>query len=363
MGIGLLAQGRDLETNGVWDFKHGEAWNTEQGNMSSAADLRAGRRTNAMVGALTVVALYFLGKRLTNWIGGLTGALFLAAHPLHLYLSSQAVSDALLALILALAALVACYLADRPSWPKAVLLGILLGLGGATKLSPLLIALPLAGLGAVLMGFVWWRRRHGRDNVATGRLGVRLLALPLIAMVTFVAVYPYLWSDPVGNTRNLFAFRVEEMAKQGSNWPDVAVNSRTEALRRVGITLEDRFSTSGRLYAKLMHGLGRTTDFRGVDVPFAVVGGEILLALVVMRGLGSRYALVMVILGAQAAAIVLGMRSDWARYHLPMLLVEAVCIGVLAGAMWWWLRRPVVWLRGQGYRVVDQLAPSAVRSR
>lgn len=25
MGIGLLAQGRDLETNGVWDFKHGEA--------------------------------------------------------------------------------------------------------------------------------------------------------------------------------------------------------------------------------------------------------------------------------------------------------------------------------------------------
>lgn len=287
--------------------------------MSSAADLRAGRRTNAMVGALTVAALYFLGKRLTNWIGGLTGALFLAAHPLHLYLSSQAVSDALLALILALAALVACYLADRPSWPKAVLLGILLGLGGATKLSPLLIALPLAGLGAVLMGFVWWRRRHGRDNVATGRLGVRLLALPLIAMVTFVAVYPYLWSDPVGNTRNLFAFRVEEMAKQGSNWPDVAVNSRTEALRRVGITLEDRFSTSGRLYAKLMHGLGRTTEF--------------------------------------------GMRSDWARYHLPMLLVEAVCIGVLAGAVWWWFRRPVVWLRGQGYRVVDQMAPSFVRSR
>src|SRR3712207_1162369 len=54
MGLGLLDQGRDLETNGVWNFRYGTDWNTARGNMASQADLDAGRRTNAIVGALTV---------------------------------------------------------------------------------------------------------------------------------------------------------------------------------------------------------------------------------------------------------------------------------------------------------------------
>ena len=126
----------------------------------SQADLDAGRGTNAVVGALTVVAVYFLGKRLSNRIGGLVAALFLAAHPLMIYLSSQALADALLVLLLTLAALALCRLIDRPTWPRAALLGVLLGLGGATKLTPLLLAVLLGLVGLALVAQTWFRRRR-----------------------------------------------------------------------------------------------------------------------------------------------------------------------------------------------------------
>ncbi len=374
MGVGLLAHGRDLTTNGVWDFKLSRKRNTALGNMADRADLDAGRRTNAFVGALSVVVVYFLVKRLSNRVGGVAAALFLAAHPLMIYLSSQAVSDALLFLLVALAALAACRLADRPSWSRLAVLGILLGLGGATKLTPLLLALPLGGLGGLLVARAYARRRGllpsllgppaESDRSLDEQLGRMLLALPVVALITFIVVYPYLWPDPIGRTVNLFAFRTEEMQRQGNNWPNVAVESRAEAMRRVGVTLGARFTTTGRLGAKLAHGLGREWQPRGIDLPFAVVGAEVLLALTVWRSLASRYALAAIVLGGQAGAVVLGMRSDWARYHLPVLLVVATCIGLLAGQLWSLASRPVVlgFLRQAVYRGLDRLVPGETAS-
>ena len=344
MGIGLLLQGRDLETNGVWDFSQDEAWNVARGNMSDPADLEAGRRINAVVGAVTVVALYLLVARLTNRIGATVAALFLAIHPLMIALSSQALSDALTAFLVVLAALAAAALADRPTWRRAVLLGVLLGLGGATKLSPLLVTMPLAGLGFVLIVVNRCRGGRGRRgdsslspsprSTPVASLAWKLLALPLIAFAAFVLVNPYLWPDPIGRTRNLFAFRVEEMADQGRRWPEVAVENPVDALGRVGETLSEEYSVSGRVAARLARGLGREWRPAGIDLPFAIVGGEILLALAIWRGPGSRWALVGVVLGAQAALVVAGMRSDYARYHLPVLMAAAACVGVLAGQVW-----------------------------
>ncbi len=41
VGVGLLAQGRDLTTNGSWIMERDEAWNIERGNAPDAADLAA----------------------------------------------------------------------------------------------------------------------------------------------------------------------------------------------------------------------------------------------------------------------------------------------------------------------------------
>ena len=367
MGIGLLAQGRDLATNGVWDFKHGHGWNVARGNMADASDLRAARRTNGVVGALSVVVVYFLVSLLTNRAGGLVAGLFLALHPLSIMVSSMALSDGLVTLLVAGAALAAARLADRPSWPRALLLGALLGLGGATKLSPLLLSVPLAGVGAVLLAAAWWARRRGRGDATPGPRSARsglpamLLAMPLVAFATFVAVSPYLWSDPIGRTENLFRFRTEEMARQGENWPNVAVDSRPEALRRVGITLGDRFSVSGRLGSKVAGTLGIAWRPRWLDLLPIVAGAEVLLALAVAGGLRGRATLAGLVLAGQAGAIVIGMRSDWARYHLPVLLVAAVCVGTLAGGAWALLSRPTFARRARG--VVDAAVPSSTAPR
>jgi hypothetical protein len=335
MGVGLLAQGRDTTTNGLWNFSKGELWNQWQGRMPTREDLIAARRTDSVVGALIAVVAFCIGRRLSNRLAGVAAALLLIPHPLSLYLSSLAGSDAILTLLVGLAALVAIALADRPAWSRAVLLGVLLGLGGATKLSPLLLALPLAGLGLVLLVIRW--RGEPRPDDRQWRLGWMLLSQPATAAAAFVAAYPYLWADPVGRTWGLFQFRAQEMQGQGEIWKYLAVESRVDALGRVGFWLAEFHSTTGWL---------ATT----VAAWFGQVWHEILLVLVVRHGLGSRYALAAAILGGQVALIVLGMRADFERYLYPVLLASAVCGGLTIDACWrgvglvwiWWRSRQVV---------------------
>lgn len=383
VGVGLLLQGRDLETNGVWKFSYDDQdeyqRNVREGNMASAADLEAGRRTSAATGALTVVVLYFLAKRLSNRVGGVAAGLFVAVHPFNRYLSSLATSDATFGLLIALSALAAAWLAARPSWPRALLLGVLLGFGGATKLSPLFVTVPVAGLGVVLLGQRWWdwrMRRVGRDTsrgdlgAAAGdagdsvsrpygwwparffalagtrraRLGVMLVAVPVIAVVTFVAIYPYLWSDPIGRTEKLLDFRVREMRSQATRYSGLAVETRTEALQRVGEVLGTRYSTGSRLVTDFGARFDRDWETPPLDLPLALVGAELFVVLAVSRGLRSEYALVAVVLGGQVAITIMGMRSEFDRYHIPMLVAAAVCIGLLVGQGWLAAQRLTVWL-------------------
>lgn len=321
MGLGLLAQGRDLATNGVWSFWHDEAWNRAHGNMASPDDLTAGRRTNAVVGALAVVVAYLAGTALTNRAGGLAGALLLGSHPLMLMLSSQALADALLILLLAMAVLAGCRLAARPGWPWALALGAALGLGAATKLSPLLLAVPLAGLGALLVLPAWRSRRTPTDDT---RLGWRLLAMPAVTMGVFVAAYPYLWPDPVRRTIKMFAFRIDEMARQGENWAGVAVESRGEALLRIGDRLAHDYSSPGQVAPWL----------QGADLALGLAGLLLLAGLALTAGGDRRHAIALTILGGQVGLIVVGLRSDYARYALPIVLVLAFGTSILTGRAW-----------------------------
>jgi hypothetical protein len=338
MGIGLLLQGRDLDTNGFWNMDRDDAWNIARGNQPDPADVTAARRATAVVGALTVVAVYVIVTRLTNRAGGVIGGVFLTFHPLMVLLATFAGSDALLTLMVALAALAACWLADRPTWPRALLLGVFIGLGASTKLSPLAVAVPLALLGglAVISGAFLAKRGSSGGNL---RLGLYLLSVPATAVATLVASYPYLWRDPIDHMRALVDYRQWGMDVQSAAWPHLSVETRIEAFRRVGLKLGDDWTTLGRLSAAMRDHLGLAWNAGALELALAAAGGVMLLALVMKHGPWSAHGLAAAVLAGQVAVTIYGLRVDWARYHLPILLAVAVSAGVLAGQVWTGLLR------------------------
>ncbi len=332
MGLGLTLQGRDLDTNGFYDFHFGPDWNRRHGTMPDEADLAAARRTNSVVGALIAVCVYLIARGLSNPVAGIAAAALLVPHPLSIYLSSLAGSDALVTLLVALAALVAMTLANRPTWPRAILLGVLLGLGGSAKLSPLALAIVLAAAGMVLVIHGW--RGSGRGARHDGMLGWRLLVQPPLAAATFIASFPYLWPDPIGRTRDLFEFRAIEMYNQGVLWSELNVDGPVDALGRIGNWLGDIDSVTGQLFELIARPFGVSWKPMEFDLVLAIIGALILLVLAIQRGLGSRWAMAALVLGGQVALIVVGMRADFSRYLLPVLTATAVCGGLVAGAVW-----------------------------
>jgi hypothetical protein len=239
-------------------------------------------------------------------------------------------ADALFGLTIALAAAAAALLARRPGWPAAALLGALLGLGGATKLSPLVVAGGIAIAGAAVFAATWIRR--GRYPPEAARFAALGVGVALTAAVTFVAVYPYLWPDPVGRTRNLFTFRAEEMATQASDWPVMAVPTRLEALNRVRVNFAERFSLSSAA-ASLLTGHPAPAIVRYLELAIPVAGLGLMTAAAARAGPFAAPALVVVVLGGQALVTLLGMRSEFDRYHLPFLIPGAVAAAVALAAL------------------------------
>lgn len=326
MGIGLAVQGHDLDATGVWDFAYGRDWNERMGAIPSDADRFAARRTNVVVGALVVAAVYVLGRLTTNRFGGIVSASFLAWHPLHIMLATQALSDQTLSLFLVLIFITGFAFAKKPSWTRAILLGTLLGLGGSVKLTPLLLALPLAGFG-VLRWFV-------HRDAASRRYAWMMLAQPVIAFATFVLTYPFLWPDPLRRTWRLFAFRAEEMEAQSTAWPGTAVTSPLDSLARFGRALTYTHSTSQRLLAQVYDWLNIDRVPIGLDVIPAAAGIVLLVWFVTRKGFWTPIAMVALLMGAEAGALVVGMKTDFYRYHLPITVIMAGCIGVSSGALW-----------------------------
>jgi 4-amino-4-deoxy-L-arabinose transferase-like glycosyltransferase len=312
----------------------GTKWNTEQGNMPSIADLHAARRTSVFVAGLTVVALFVIGTRLTNRVGGVFTALIYALHPLVLATSSRALSDPLLVLCIALAAVAAIRFVARPTWGRAALVGLLLGLGGATKLSPLGVAIGLGVLGLVLVGSaLLWR---GESAPRLRQIGIRLLAVPVVALLVFVAVYPYLWTDPIDHTQRMLDFRTESFRLQAGVSPDAKLSNRTAAFRRAGAELGVRMSTGGVIAEKLesRFDFGDWIWLRDLDLMLAVAGWILLIALAVRRGWSHPAMIIAVVIGGQALFIILSMSIFYLRYLLPVLLAVAIGAGVACGVLW-----------------------------
>ena len=342
MGLGLVLQGRDTTTtlnHRLYDFDHDFRWNVAHGRQPEGEDIQAGRRTNAVVGALLAMTLFVIGQQLAGVIGGIVASLFLMFNPLAMHMSSWAGADALLALTVALAALTAIRLAERPGWGKAILLGVLLGLGAATKLSPLLVA-GLAGVagGALLIAGRPWDRGPAGGRQQT--LGWMLLTCPFVAFATLVASYPYLWTSPIPHLREMFAYRSDEMALQGNipavgtpGWTSIAVNGGLpDAVARTRFWLGDALTTGRVLGDWLDRRFGWSLDLAWLDLTLGAAGLALLALIVLLNGPVSRTGGGLLILLGQTLVIWVGMRADFDRYQLPILVALLAGLAVAVGS-------------------------------
>ena len=339
MGLGLTVQGHDTTTTArrlLYDFTKSERWNQLRGRIPSLADRDAGRRTDSFVGALVVVLTYAVARRLSNRVGGVVAALILIPNGLFIYLASLANSDMPLSFFVIAAALAAIALADRPTWWRAILLGVLLGLGTATKLSPILVAGLVGAYGGLLLiAGQPWRRRNAEDRSAIG-LGLMLLTVPFTAFATFALSYPYLWPDPLRRTLYMFQYRDNEMESQGELWQDRQVLGVFDAAKRIKFHLGEQFSTSQWLSGQVRDRIGWGWDRPMADLTLGILGIGLLLLLAAHYGLRSRYALAALLLVGQCAVTVAGLQADFERYYLPLLVTFSVGTGVLIGHLWGW---------------------------
>jgi hypothetical protein len=265
--------------------------------------------------------------------------------------------------IIALSGLCALMLARKPSWWWTIALGILMGMGGSLKLSPIFLAIAMAGVGVLILlepvasripGIRHIYHHFGVADASVRRLGILLLALPVIAGAFFLASYPYLWPDPVGRTNVLLEFRREEMANQSRIWGDQAIHSRWEALDRTWNMLQVRYSASGRILGKLGIEPGNPDYEEGYDLPFVLAGLLIFVAVALRRGFKSPHLLTLIVLSGQVAIILAGININFNRYYMPIVLYLAIGLGIGTGTCLDWLRQ--AWTRWRSPGPLEQTA-------
>jgi len=139
----------------------------------------SGRLLCACIGAVSILPLYFIGKKLWGKSAGLIAAFGLALCPEHLSLSRELRCDVLLTLLILAIAVVCIQLATLRRWQEYALAGFLAGLATATK---------YPGIIAMVMIFV----AHGNPFRQQARSGMKLGIAGLSCLIGIFVGSPFL---------------------------------------------------------------------------------------------------------------------------------------------------------------------------
>ena len=148
--------------------------------------MTASRLPMALLFGLTVGLLYLLGTKEYGRIGGFAAAIFYVLMPRVFGHAHIAASETALTFFVVLT--VWCYLIGNRFWPFALFTGIALGMAIDSKITALMLPLPL-----ILWGQIY-RRRYYASNV---------FAMVFIAPLIVVALWPWLWHDGI---KRFFAY-------------------------------------------------------------------------------------------------------------------------------------------------------------
>lgn len=179
-------------------------WGVAQGIYSGAAQLPQttdiatsvpgffvwGRLATALVGALTIPALFAVTQRLAGVLGGLIAAALLTVNALHITHSHYIMTDVPSEFFIALGLIFALRIADRGAWRAYVLAGLLGGLAAGAKHHAALLAVPI-----VVAHALFWR---GRSLNAIPRLfaaAASMVAIFLLTSPFIILAWDEFWAD------------------------------------------------------------------------------------------------------------------------------------------------------------------------
>jgi hypothetical protein len=374
MGTSLTLAGYDfMKLNGAWDFSRTFDENVAHGNMPAPGILFWARLPMGLIAAGAVLLLYFIGKSIGGQIAGVGAAAWLAINPHSRELMTRAEADGMLVFLMLLGLLVATNAVseNRPTRAPsmissryvayALLLGLVVGLATATKLTGVL---GLAAFFAVLLADATVRRFNdpNPDRVVSLRnFGRRLLAAtastigPLVvAFFAFVGLNPALYDHPVTSSVDLFTFRQAEMSIQIAAFPTEALPEGLPRFQNAVIRTLFTYSVSAELFHALVGDrAGHLREILPFDMLLVLAG--LASALTALFSGWNSYRRAQVVseerhdaqgIGPAGVALVFtatyfvgistGLALDWDRYTLPLWVFAALWAGVGIDWVWRW---------------------------
>lgn len=323
----------DLSQAWLW----GPTWeeNAQAGRLPRPEVLWISRLPPALLGALSAVALFWLGYAVGGWGVGLLAALLLGLDPLLLLHARRAMAEGALVFFSVLAAwsglrfTLACDRAEMFNGrliAGAALTGLVCGLALASK-QTLAVLTPVAMLAS---GAALWQRPWPRVRRLSA-LGITWLALGLSSLGMFWALNPILYPDPFTGVLAMLAKR-EQLVRDQTTVNDPAVVLATPS-ERLGaaidlLYLQPPTAYEAPVYLEQVTPLVERYDAWPLHnlLPRPTVGAAILIlsaigvlnsAMRLRRDRATQF--LWLWLAATLALIAFTIPLGWQRYFLPLL--------------------------------------------
>jgi 4-amino-4-deoxy-L-arabinose transferase and related glycosyltransferases of PMT family len=167
----------------------------------------AAKTASAVMGVLSCIVVYLIGRDFFNRQTGVAAGIVMALAPEFIAYTQVATIESPLVLLVSLTMYAFMLSLKKESRNYFLAAAILFGLVLGTKYNGVLI-LPVIGLMFLIYSLAKLRDRSGKLDAATiiGNLRTIVPVVPMIVfaslvVLVFFAIWPWLWSDPVGQMR------------------------------------------------------------------------------------------------------------------------------------------------------------------
>lgn len=266
------------DVNEQWDW--GADWNYNQQNNHAPTEalLLVARWPSALLLVAGVAVMFALGQALGGRWTPYVASLYYALNPALLLNGRRAMMEGSFIFFSLLVVLVAIWLLQHPSLPRAILLGIVSGFALASKHTAVFTVAVV--FTAVLLYLIYQSARSEDDSSVVDYVLLPYLGFAAIAAFgVFFALNPAWWSDPAARAQTVLEFRQSLLAGQTAAFGGYAGFSDQLGgfLRQSLIVYPQYFEVSGwDIYLADQISRYEASVWRGVSIGGSVIGALML---------------------------------------------------------------------------------------